>query len=228
MKMSEPSPQTFFDAMESPESIVSSQGGRVRTSRPLARDWAWTANVVDYGARSAAFLANFDHDTQSWRTPQRCLLSTAADGSAEYSATWPRSGSMRNGIAYRLPALTRATSEIASGSCWRTATPLMPTVPVQDVKNDGGPSQFHRNTVPLNAAVKLLPTARASDSDRGGRGELLHTLKGAESPRGLLPTPTASRRSGLQSHGENALLGSLNPEWVEWYQGMPIGWTDLP
>lgn len=41
------------------------------------------------------------------------------------------------------------------------------------------------------------------------------------------PTPTANRRSGLQSHGENAILGHLNPAWVEWLMGWPIGWTDL-
>ena len=40
------------------------------------------------------------------------------------------------------------------------------------------------------------------------------------------PTPTANRRSGLQTHGSNAILGSLNPTWVEWLQGYPIGWTD--
>lgn len=41
------------------------------------------------------------------------------------------------------------------------------------------------------------------------------------------PTPTANRRSGLQSHGQNAILGQLNPQFVEWLQGWPIGWTDL-
>lgn len=26
---------------------------------------------------------------------------------------------------------------------------------------------------------------------------------------------------------EGATDGALNPEWVEWLQGFPIGWTDL-
>lgn len=51
-------------------------------------------------------------------------------------------------------------------------------------------------------------------------------------PAGLIseqrwPTPTANRRSGLQSHGQNAILGQLNPQWVEWLMGWPLGWTDL-
>lgn len=24
-----------------------------------------------------------------------------------------------------------------------------------------------------------------------------------------------------------AVIGSLNPEWIEWFQGYPIGWTEL-
>ncbi len=39
------------------------------------------------------------------------------------------------------------------------------------------------------------------------------------------PTPTANRRSGLQSHGRNAILGPLNPAWVEALMGYPAGWT---
>jgi hypothetical protein len=41
------------------------------------------------------------------------------------------------------------------------------------------------------------------------------------------PTPTANRWDGLQSHGVNAISGSLNPTWVEWLQGYPLGWTEL-
>ena len=40
-----------------------------------------------------------------------------------------------------------------------------------------------------------------------------------------MPTPTANRRNGLQSHGVNVVTGSLNPTWVEWLMGFPLGWT---
>jgi len=43
----------------------------------------------------------------------------------------------------------------------------------------------------------------------------------------LFPTPTANRWNGLQSHGVNVISGALNPEWVEWLMGWPLGWTDL-
>lgn len=43
----------------------------------------------------------------------------------------------------------------------------------------------------------------------------------------LWPTPTASRRSGLQSHGKNALLGPVNPVFLEWLMGFPINHTSV-
>jgi hypothetical protein len=33
----------------------------------------------------------------------------------------------------------------------------------------------------------------------------------------MLPTPTS----------QDAIGGKLNPQWVEWLMGFPIGWTDL-
>ena len=78
-------------------------------------------------------------------------------------------------------------------------------------------------------------TSRASDADRGGRGELLHQVKGG-SPRGMLPTPSANdaRGGGRRSPGQqnlhhvlkNQTGGQLNPTWVEWLMGYPSGWTD--
>jgi hypothetical protein len=62
---------------------------------------------------------------------------------------------------------------------------------------------------------------RAGLSEKSGDG--LATAVARE----MVPTPTANRRSGLQSHGKNFTLGSLNPTWVEWLMGYPSGWTDL-
>ena len=68
-----------------------------------------------------------------------------------------------------------------------------------------------------------------------------------ETEFGFLPTPTVAARKGsslgaltrkngrsrkndrldyaIEGDGKN---GRLNPEWVEWFQGWPIGWTALP
>src|SRR5687768_6101837 len=45
-------------------------------------------------------LTYYDRDTSSWRTFQDSL---AGGGSPQFAGKWPRSGTMRNGIAYQRP-----------------------------------------------------------------------------------------------------------------------------
>ena len=67
------------------------------------------------GQSTPELLARYDRATSSWRTSQLCL-----DGAlSEFSETWPRSGTMRNGTAYQLPPLVPLTDATASGS-WPT------------------------------------------------------------------------------------------------------------
>jgi DNA (cytosine-5)-methyltransferase 1 len=79
----------------------------------------------------------------------------------------------------------------------------------------------------LGTAVRMWPTPNAGDGIAGA-SNLPHRRQ-VSLPRTVAqwPTPTADRYSGLQSHGVNAILGSLNPTWVEWLMGFPSGWTDL-
>ena len=69
------------------------------------------ANAAGYGQNMPESLATFDPVSSSWKASQLCL-----DGElSEFSETWPRSGMMRNGIAYQLPTLALPITEIASG-----------------------------------------------------------------------------------------------------------------
>ena len=56
------------------------------------------------------------------------------------------------------------------------------------------------------------PTAR----DYKGQNSMKHIN---EKPRHNSQLPNALRKEGI--------IGSLNPTWVEWLMGYPIGWTDL-
>jgi len=242
LKMSAPSMQASCETMELFPS-GSLRVGPARTSALRAQDLAWTAHARDYGARSPVWLASWESKGSCWKTAQTFLGSTGDLTLAEFSETWPRSGSMRNGTAYLLPPLTHPTSVIGSGS-WRTGEKrleddpelsLLPTPISRDWKDSPGmslegvnPDGSHRDrvdTLPRAVFAGMWPTPTTS---RGGqdtaalaRGKSLNLAAAAT----LLPTPTASRRSGLQSHGSNVILGSLNPNWVEWLQGLPIGWT---
>lgn len=95
---------------------------------------------ADYGLSSLELLANFDLDTHSWKTSQRCLT----EEWATYSERWPRSGMMRNGIAYRLPTLGHRILEIGY-SLWPTPQ-----------KSDGMRLKFSRESV-----LKALPKRRS-------------------------------------------------------------------
>jgi hypothetical protein len=84
-----------------------------------------------------------------------------------------------------------------------------------------------------------FPTPKASDVDRGGRGDLLQVVRGNPSPSGHFrwPTPTASEGTGpghatkggmnLRTAIQKATPGSLNPTWVEWLMNFPLGWTEV-
>jgi len=118
---------------------------------------------------------------------------------------------------------------------------------VQDSENNGGPSQFERNSLPLNAAVTIWLTPRAIDGRPKGNGPRPNTLTGAvtydsNGKRIMIPTPTArlgeprgpqakryfdpARSNDLDDYvAATGTPGQLNPEWVEWLMGYPAGWT---
>ena len=139
------------------------------------------------GPSSPEFLASFDPDTWLLKTSQACVV----EGWETFSETLPRSGMMRTGRVYRLPTLVPHTDEnvfgywptprttgLDGGSNSRNAAKkrgMWPTPTGQDSSNNAGPSQYRRNSLPLNAVIG----------------------------------------------------GQLNPTWVEWLMGFPLGWTDL-
>jgi hypothetical protein len=170
----------------------------------------------------------------------------------------------RSGTAFQLAPLAPLTAGIESG-LWRTPqagegngggqdperrkagghsvylrdqVKAWPTPTAQDASNDGGPSQFERNSLPLNAAVKLWPTPHgicAPGPRRPGPSgnELGRAVNLSLTKDGLWTTPAADdtgHRKEKYAQGGTALSaqagGSLNPTWVEWLMGFPLGWTD--
>lgn len=103
MMMSKPSQPNGLLPMELPLTQYA-EGSPARTHQlhRQARGSASMAHEPDSGASIGALLANYDHESQSWRTLQGCLV----QGLEEFSEAWPRSGMMRSGAAYlhRSPA----------------------------------------------------------------------------------------------------------------------------
>jgi len=120
---------------------------------------------------------------------------------------------------------------------------LLPTPTRQDGSNVAGASQENRNSPPLNALVRMLPTPEASDAT-GGR---VSREKGGTRPSGAkravtLATAIQHQPGGSQSTGATTDPQSndgkpstglrLKPSFVGWMMGEPRcsecgrGWTD--
>jgi hypothetical protein len=96
----------------------------------------------------------------------------------------------------------------------------------------------------LNVAVKMWPTPNVPNGGRttwhaesSGRSYYHKGKKvqfGLEQAVRMWPTPNASDGNKGQTclpvkgqiHLGGAVGGQLNPTWVEWLMGFPLGWTD--
>ena len=163
-------------------------------------------NKVDYGGKHAQPLAWYDQRSSSWRM---CLPSLFED-SKLFSGRWPRSGIVSNGIAYQLDTLAHRTKGIASGL---SESEMWPT-----------PTRFDYNTVPQS---RLEPG--------NYRGNLKEAVKLWPTPKSHPSGPDYARANRPRSGGDDLATsvarenptGQLNPPFVEWLMGFPIGWTDL-
>src|SRR5690606_30018132 len=193
-------------------------------------------------------FASFDPATSSWRTSQRCLL----EGWASYSETWPRAGMMRSGIAFRRQPLAPITSVIEFSSLpTPTATPygsnksptsgaavrpslhsmartgLWSTPKASDSTRGFSRSELRRKS-PSLAALAHIPTPTVNDS-RSGRNATAKRRPGARLSPGmtLVDYVTLYPNSDQPSRGTERweVSGQLNPTWVEWLMGFPLGWT---
>lgn len=151
MKMSESLPQLDLNLTGSQESTLSREGSRAKTLALLESKQAWArGREADSGPKSSDLLASYDLNTSSWRTSQLCfvaLLSGQEDGLAEFSATWPSAGMMRNGKTYRRQPWALPIAESVSG--------LLPTPTATDWKRSPQKASYSMRPVTHNCADDL-------------------------------------------------------------------------
>ena len=170
-------------------------------------------------------LARFDLDLSSWRTAQPSLLGDLE----ESSVTWPRSGMTAGGLCWELPMLERPTKEIDSG--------FWPTPTTQDnvqIRGVGKAADHPRRGTTLGGAVRMWPTPttrdRGSDApNRTGGPSLAVAVRKWPTPTAHNAKETNAPSEALRNEPTLASLvgGHLNPFWIEWLMGWPIGHTDL-
>jgi len=231
--------------------MLFAEGSLARTFRRRAAAQGLQVSGPAYGVSTRALLASYDPQSSSWKTSQLSL----EGGLTEFSETWPRSGMMRNGIAFQLPPLALRTYGTGFGS---SPTHSIPTPTAQDHIERRSTSSEKLNpetnkSVSLDRWVRFWPTpsASANTSPKGDalekrrqmvRGVLLAEAvfrdfwptpsAGDDRDRGNLSTPAIQRRIAKGKQLNLSMVvsdqsGALNPTWVEWLMGFPTGHTDL-
>ncbi len=164
----------------------------------------------------------------------KMLLGSSTWRSTRCYLTWKASATPSKRLLFRLVASMPRT-EGTEFSSWPTPTAM-------DAKGlDRHPRKDMTTTRSclLSQKVALYPTPTKFDATCGDlkgkeyTGESRHAMKLIQAAR-MLPTPKAQNARGNgQAHGEGGQSldvlagGRLNPTWVEWLMGFPLGWTDL-
>ena len=226
-------------------SISSAVASPAKTSASQAREQDLQARGPVFGTILLGSFAQFGPDGWSLKTSQLSLL----EGSEPFSETWPKSGLMRNGIAYRLQPLVRRTDGSESG-LWPTPKasaggPDFAKMTGRDNRRPGAglslatmaamwPTPTAHGFDIADVPALLARRERCKEKNKNGNGFGLTPNQAVKVA--MLPTPTvqdASNNGGPSQHHRNSLPlnavagGSLNPTWVEWLMGFPAEWTAL-
>jgi DNA (cytosine-5)-methyltransferase 1 len=224
-----------------------------KTSALQAGAQGLTESDQECGEKWRGSFTKYDPDSSSWKTHQCSLLG----GLDEFLQTWPKWGLMRDGECWEQQMSAHRTNETESGLLEKLPTPQSsdhitkrtskswranggvnfslanpeiqarwPTPTAQMagegpmlqslVTKEGGPPipqerLYNPKTgnhvqITLNRAVKIWPTPTASNAKNNGSASQM-------------------RRNTKPLDAE--VGGALNPMWVEWLMGWPLGWTDL-
>ncbi len=181
--------------------------------RSVRKDAVWKGSSAYDPETGQKIQVGLEHHVRMWPTP------TATDGSKapKYYAggnpslphavkVWPTPKSSPSG-----PDYARAGREGAGGDDLATAVArdLWPTPTSSDAKGRG--KKYAQGGTPLSCAAKTWPTPSARDWKSSNASP--ETMKKNARPL----NETVTRGAG----------GALNPMWVEWLMGWPLGWTAL-
>lgn len=192
-----------------------------RASRSVWPGEPWQrVTLATVGLPQSALLAKYDLLLHSWRTYPALFQNLISD---EFLGIWPRSGTMLNGELYRRPALEHRTRGKDYG--W------LPTPRVSRSTYNYSHGKVTYN-LPGMARFNQWPTPLASDSKGSlglhrGNGKKKYHLANVVKLRTPVSTDWKNRETSNQTTLQNQIGGHLNPDWVEWLMGWPIGWTDL-
>jgi hypothetical protein len=173
-------------------------GFHAKTSQPQGGGLALMENEAECGEKWRGSFVKYSQDSCSWKTHQCSLLGDLD----EFSETWPQWGLMRDGECWEQRTLEQTIRGTESG--------LLPTPTTQGL--NGG-----SNSRKAAMARGTWPTPVCQDSRHAVTRHLNPKSHHWKSNLGEV----------VMSMEKPNIGGRLNPMWVEWLMGWPIGWTDL-
>jgi hypothetical protein len=235
--------------------MSSAEDSRAKTSAPqTAKERALMESGLAFGEKCSGWFAKWDHLTSSWKTAQ-CSLFADWDEFSEAWPRWGmmRSGECSAlQMPYFLQVIRHYITTVIECSSLRCPTPT-----VSGNYNRKGASATSGDglaTWVKKCPTPNVPNGgrRVSKDAKLGMSGLTAYSNGKKQQVGLeqwvqwshkVPTPTAMTNTGGQAlckwggsgarkklkdvFTEKEINGPLNPEWVEWLMGWPIGMTDL-
>ncbi len=185
-------------------------------------------------------------DGESWELSTPELPTSGNESGSELNWPTPKAS---DGLMGDCPAERRRNTPGLP-----TAVHLWPTPTAGEGRRTDSPAARRRNTPGLASAVNMWPTPRACmtgaatperlhDKNRNLERAVAETMwptpdahmgsggrTSARPPTGKRPSGTKQQitiNDAVKWHAETpANGGQLNPRWVEWLMGWPLGWTD--
>ena len=200
------------------------EGFPARTSAQPEGARESTGHAPGCGVKWRESSARFDLASCGWKT-HRSLFPEDLPWS---SVTLPKWGMMQGGVLWERITPEPRTNETDAG-CWPT-----PRVTGLDGGSNSRKAAMRRGMWPTPRAGKTTSESAESWIARNKDGKV------ATPPLGLavrMPTPSANDWKGSSQPGQRRgqltdpamgvieAGGQLNPNWVEWLMGWPLGWT---
>ena len=209
---SSPSGTMYAPLMGSPgeeQLMLFAEGSPAKTSVPQEREPVLEETVRDYGKNMQELLTRYGLSLSLRKTPRFCGL-VALTLSSETCPSW---GMMQSGACWELGTSARPIKETGCGYLQTTHQYMIPT-------------------------PTTMPEAPNKNANTNGPKNLLEVAQNNWNPGQMWPTPQAQdarnvnqTKSAYQTLPKTMLKregsGRLNPPWVEWLMGWPVGWTDL-
>lgn len=234
-------------------SMSSAAGFHAKTSALPEKAQGSPVQGPVFGTSSLGSFATYDRDGSLWKTSERSLLAESTPFSGKWpSSGMTRSGTAYR----LAPLVPRTEGKESGSLPFGTPTANEKLATAYQTPNMGERfRRRHGGNLLESVAHHMWPTPSASGMPCEGTVRLCRqrwldghaTLEEASAIAGrdvrakqgkvpaMWPTPTvqdASNNGGPSQHKRNSLPlnavagGALNPTWVEWLMGFPLGWTD--